>query len=339
MPEDETPHWTIAWDAGEARIQALGGMLGPVIFSLPDGRRVEPLARGWWSPADGAEYRALPPMIRHLCGEWPCVPFGMSRPQGLPEAWSVPPGEPVDSWPHGYGSNHEWSLVERAPDTLTIAIAYPSEHPVRRLQRTIRGIAGRAEIGIDLSVEMRRDFDLCLALHPVFRLPETAGQVAIEVEGAGGGRTYPIPPDSTSLARPDTAFQSLREVPAADGGVLDFTRLPTGLRNEELLQLVAGSGRVTLRNHAEAYAATLTYDPELFPTVMLWVANGGLAGYPWAGRFRALGVEPARAAFDLGQDVSARPDNPWLKAGVPTTIRLAAGERLSTSYSIGVEGL
>jgi hypothetical protein len=27
------------------------------------------------------------------------------------------------------------------------------------------------------------------------------------------------------------------------------------------------------------------------------------------------------------------------KAGVPTTIRLAAGERLSTSYSIGVEGL
>jgi hypothetical protein len=121
--------------------------------------------------------------------------------------------------------------------------------------------------------------------------------------------------------------------------VLDFTRLPTGLRNDELLQLVAASGRVTLRNHAEGYAATLTYDPELFPTLMLWVANGGLAGYPWKGRFQALGVEPARAAFDLGQEVSALPDNPWRKAGVPTTIRLAAGEWFSTSYAIGVESL
>jgi hypothetical protein len=339
MAGEMTPRWTIAWDAGEARVQAVGGMLGPATFSLPDGRRVAPLAQGWWSPADGAKYRALPPMIRELQGEWPCVPFGMSRRRELPEAWRIPQREPVDPWPHGYGSNHEWSLVNASAGQLTLAIDYPAEHPVRRLQRTVRGVPGRPEVRIDLSVEMRRNFDLCLALHPLFRLPDEDCGLEIVAVGAGGGRTYPVSPDPTSLIRPDTAFRSLSAVPAADGGVLDFTRLPTGLRNEELLQLVAASGRVTLRNNAEGYAATLTYDPELFPTLMLWVANGGLAGYPWNGRFRALGVEPSRAAFDLGQEVSALPDNPWRKAGVPTTIRLAAGERFSTSYAIGVESL
>jgi hypothetical protein len=276
-------------------------------------------------------------MIRQMRGEWPCIPFGMSRSRELPAAWRPSAPRTVDPWAHGYGSNHDWKLVERTPDAVTIAIDYPAEHPVRRLERTIRGVAGRAEVGIDLSIHMRRDFNLCLALHPVFRLPAEAKDMEVVIDGARGGRTYPIAPDSTSLVRPDAAFAALGAVPVADGRTLDFTRLPTGLRNEELLQVIAPTGRVTLRNHAAGYATTLRYDAELFPTLMLWVANGGLAGYPWQGQFRALGVEPARAAFDLGQEVSAKTDNPWRQAGVATTIRLAAGEMLTTRYAIGAE--
>lgn len=331
--------WTLRWDFGSATVQSLGGMLGGLELRLPDGRRIRPLAEGDWSAADGPAYAALPPMIRELRGEWPCIPFGKDEPRELPAAWVADTSRSVDRFAHGYGSHHGWKLVERSADGLTIAIDYPDAHPVRRVERTLRGIAGRAAIDIRLVVEMRSDFELCLALHPVFRLPEVAGAAELVVEGARGGRTYPIKPDPTSRLSPDKSFASPAAVPAADGGALDLTRYPSGLRNEELLQIVAPAGRVILRNHAEGYAAALDYDSELFPTLMLWVANGGLAGYPWQGRFRALGIEPARAAFDLGQAVSALPDNPWRQAGVPTTIRLAAGETLTTDYRISVASL
>jgi hypothetical protein len=331
--------WRIEWDAGRAAVQALGGMLGPLALTLPDGREVEPLALGDWSEAEGPAYDALPPMIRGLRGEWPCVPFGLDRPRALPPAWHPLPSPAVDPWTHGFGSHHEWTLMDRGTDTVTIAIHYPGDHPVRRLQRTVRGIPGRPAIAIDLEVEMRKDFDLCLALHPVFRLPETAGGMEIVIEGAGEGRTYPLVPDPTSRVVPDASFATLAAVPAPGAATVDFSHLPSESPSEDLLQVVASAGRVVLRNHAERYAAALEYDPGLFPTIMLWIANGGLAGYPWNGRFRALGVEPCRAAFDLGPAVSASPANPWRKAGLPTTIPLAAGDRLATRYAISVEAL
>jgi len=331
--------WTFRWDCGAATVQALGGMLGRLELRLPGGPAVTPLAEAHWSAADGAAFAALPPMIRELGGEWPCVPFGKDEPRDLPAVWAADMAGSVDRFAHGYGSHHPWRLVERTAEGVTIAIDYPDAHPVRRVERTLRGVAGTAAIAIGLAVEMRSGFDLCLALHPVFRLPENPGAVEVVVEGARGGRTYPVAPDPTSLLRPDAAFATLAEVPAAKGGALDLTRFPSGLRNEELLQVRATTGRVLLRNHAEGYAATLDYDAELFPTVMFWVANGGLAGYPFDGRYRALGIEPARAAFDLGQAVSALSHNPWRAAGVPTTIRLAAGERLETDYRISLEPL
>ncbi len=76
--------WTLRWDFGSATVQSLGGMLGGLELRLPDGRRIRPLAEGDWSAADGPEYAALPPMIRELRGEWPCVPFGKDEPRELP---------------------------------------------------------------------------------------------------------------------------------------------------------------------------------------------------------------------------------------------------------------
>lgn len=334
-----TGAWRIAWDRGTASVQSLGGMLGPADFVLADGRRVQPFAVGGWADDGSGEQAALPGLLRRLRGEWPCVPFGIAGQQGLPDGWRPAAVAAVDAWPHGYGSNHDWSLVSAGADSIVLRIEYPPDHPVRALQREIRGVPGRAELHIGLAIEARSAAELTLALHPILRLPAAPRQAEVAIAGAGSGRTLPFATDATSLARPDQPFASLEAVPAAAGGFLDFSRLPFESANEELLQIAASGGTVALRNLAERYVATLEYDAGLFPTVMLWIANCGRTAYPWNGAFRALGIEPARGAFDLGPAVSANPDNPWRQAGVPTTLHMAAGETISTTYRIGVAAL
>lgn len=331
--------WRIDWDRGTASVQALGGMLGPVEFALADGRRVQPLVVGGWAGDGTPEQAALPGLLRQMRGEWPCVPFGMEEQVALPVAWQAAPALVVDSWPHGYGSNHDWSLVSHDADGLVLVIDYPQDHPVRCLRREIRGVPGRAELDLSLRIEVRRAVELTIALHPVFRLPALPRQAELMIAGAGGGRTFPLVTDPSSQALQDQPFSSLAKVPAAAGGTLDLSRLPLEHANEELLQVAASGGHVSLRNLAERYTATLDYDALLFPTVLLWIANCGRMDYPWNGRFRALGIEPVRSAFDLGLAVSANPRNPWRGAGVPTTVTLSPDEPLSTTYRIGVTDL
>ncbi|MEQ1954635.1 hypothetical protein [Mesorhizobium sp. CN2-181] len=336
MRQDE---WRVTWDCGMATVQSLGAMLGPAEFLLPDGRRIQPLAVGEWGDDDTPERAALPGLLRRLRGEWPCVPFGVPSRTDLSAAWSGGSLPSSDPWPHGYGSNHEWSLVAHDGNEIELAIEYPATHPVSSLCRSIRGVRGKAELQIDLKVEMRSSADLPLGLHPVFRLPPAAGQAEVIIEGAVGGRSFPVPLDPSSKARPDAAFVKLDAVPAIGTGTIDFSRLPLEAPNEDLLQVAATAGRVVLRNLAERYVTSLQYESGLFPTVMLWIANCGRADYPWNGRFQALGIEPACAAFDLGLEASADPTNPWRRAGIPTTVRLPAGGRLATSYSIGITDL
>ncbi len=52
-----------------------------------------------------------------------------------------------------------------------------------------------------------------------------------------------------------------------------------------------------------------------------------------------LGIEAARAAYDLGQAVSADPANPLASAGFATSWPLRAQERFTTTYALSVEDL
>ena len=100
------------------------------------------------------------------------------------------------------------------------------------------------------------------------------------------------------------------------------------------MQLCGTGGEVGLVDMEQGCRTTLSFDPAVFPCVLLWIANRGRASYPWRNRFCAVGIEPVRAAFDLGVDVSCDPGNPIAKAGYPTALELAAGEVFSTSYRI-----
>ena len=331
-----TEVWTITWDRGTAEIQSLGGMLGPAWFDIESGDPVQPFFVAPWAGEPGA--KELPGLLRSLRGEWPCVPFGVER------------GEPVDGWhnratpigdgaAHGHGANYDWSLLDRGVDWIEIGIDYPAPHPVRRLRRRIDGCGGAPALNIDLAVDVRHDINLGLALHPTFRLPSTPGAARVEVAAMRRGLSYPVALDASSCALPGQWFERLDQVPGRVGGTFDFTRLPFANANEDLLQLQVDTGRVRVTNADEGWAATVVFDRSLFPSVVLWLTNCGWSDFPWSGRTSALGIEPARAAFDLGQPVSADPENPLAQSGVPTSIHLSAGESLSTRYVISVEAL
>ncbi|MBF2735792.1 MAG: hypothetical protein ISN26_06960 [Betaproteobacteria bacterium AqS2] len=364
---------TIVWDRGAAEIQLLGGMLGPLRLKLAAGRgqgadggsdrppwwdrdwpgawkyhegedglrEVSVLAVAPWGEDIGPEYDALPPLMQRLRGEWPCAPFGApAAPARLPWRWRPRRAAGwADPHIHGHAANHPWTLERREETAVELAIDCPAEHPLRRLERRIAGIPGEAAVEIGLRIEARREVALPVALHPVFALPRRPRAALLEPGEFKAGRVCPLQagPES-SLLVPDAEFSSIEAIPST-AGETSIARLPLDIATEELVQLCGTGGAVSLVDMEQGCRTTLRFDPQAFPSVLLWVANGGRTDYPWRGRFVAVGVEPVRAAFDLGVDVSCDPGNPIAKAGYPTALELGAGESFSTSYRIEATSL
>jgi hypothetical protein len=192
---------------------------------------------------------------------------------------------------------------------------------------------------LDLEIETSRVIDLGFALHATFRLPETPGSASLDVAGFKRGLSFPAPLDASGRAKPGRWFDRLTDVSGARENVVDFSRQPFAEPNEDLLQLEAVGGCVRLLNAEEKWAAQLDYDPFVFPSIVLWVSNRGWTSFPWSGRTQALGIEPTRAAMNLGQPVSGGTANPLERTGIPTSLRISPGSIFKTSYAISVENL
>lgn len=328
----------LSWDCGEAAIEPLGAMLGPVEFRLPSGRPVSPLAVAPWGDDTGPEHDALLPLLKRLRGEWPCVPFGAPRlPEGLPGRWGGVTVEGMGDDFHGFCSNNTWTLADKGDGWVELTIDYPDNHVVRRLVRKISGVLGQTALEMELTVEVRRDVSLPVALHPVFRLPERPGSAKLDAGRFEQGWTFPAEVEKgVSRFVPDAGFSSLSAVPSSMGEVAADC-LPLDFDTEELLQLAGVQGCVTLRNEKEGYDAFLEFDPQVFNGVVLWLSNRGRTAYPWLGRFLAIGIEPVRAAFDLGPEVGCNPENPMAKVGFSTALRIKKDAHFSTTYRIGVK--
>jgi hypothetical protein len=340
--EEHLERISMRWDRGEATLQSIGGMLAPVRFDLEDGRSVYPLHVAPWEDEDMSDQ---PGILRRLRGDWPCVPFGAAPQRPLPKPWSgdiFKPGPPQiadDPHPHGYGSNHHWSLRQSESQCLTGTVLYPDNHPIEALERHVEGIAGRTEIACSLTVTPRRDCNLPIGLHPVFKLPNSEGDAILDVGPHKTVWSHPLDEERpVSLVHPNRHFESLDNLWSREDRPLSLTRLPSAGASETLLLLTGTCGRVHLTNKAERYRVTLQWDPEVFPSLMLWMSNRGRAYRPWNGRHLAIGIEPVRAAFDLGVRISARP-NPLNNAGVETSYPFKAGMPLTTQYRIGVEAI
>lgn len=329
----------LAWAHGSLAVQLQAGMLGPVTFLLPDGRQISPMQVAPWTFEPAAA--ELPGILRQLRGEWPCVPFGYSvPPDGWPEEWRpvMPPGPP-DEEVHGHSSNHPWHWLPSAPGSLRLGIDLPAPSPVARLERVIAPDPASAAIDLELHIHIRTACRLPLGLHPTFRLPAEPGMARLEPGGFDHGLTYPATVEpGASLFASAQRFASLARVPARDGGVRDAGSLPYRENIEELLQLNGIDGTAALANLAEGYRVRLQWQPEHFPSLLLWLSNRGRTAYPWSGRHLAVGIEPICSPFGLGV-ATAIAENPIARSGTPTARDFAAGEHFVTRYRISAEPL
>jgi hypothetical protein len=319
-------------------------MLGPAWFHVDD-RLVQPFAVAPWANDVGPQHEALPPLLKRLRGEWPCVPFGMpdSR-ENLPPAWAsgIPNREDdADPHPHGYSSNAHWELNRLEPDRIELVLEYPKDHPIERLTRTICASKTSAVLVIALKVQARKAVDLPIGLHAVLYLPQACGGAHLTFSGDVQAWTLPVPLEpGISRLKPDVQGIALTRVPCIAAGeqseTEDLTRLPLSQGTEELVLVVGTQGHAQLVHTAECHAIDLTWDPKVFPACLLWLSNRGRDSYPWNCRFLAVGIEPIRSAFDLGTAVSRHQSNPLWRAAVPCTYSFSPEHPLETSYSIAV---
>lgn len=338
---------SLRWAHGSLTVQRLGAMLAPVLFDLPSGRTAEPLYIAPWADdgtANDDELAALPPILRRLRGEWPCVPFGADEPDSLADGWESSMGRrlplPANPPPHGESSNAEWNWEVAGRDRLCLSLDYSDEHPIARVERDVIPSADATAVDIVLRIMPRVDCQLPLGLHPTFALPSMAGAASIIPPHSKQIRSYPgsLEPGADIFV-PDAAFSRLADAPDQRGGAMDASRVPFDTPGEDLLQLVGvEEGQVSLDNHDGGYRVTLSWNAEHFPSLLIWYSNRGRQDAPWLGRNTALGLEPVCSAFDLGAAI-ATSDNPIARLGVPTSYPLQAGKVFQTNYSIAAGDL
>ncbi|WDZ79981.1 hypothetical protein PWG15_31660 (plasmid) [Ensifer adhaerens] len=332
----QTTRRALAWAHGCLSVQSLGGMLGPVLFLLPDGRQVSPLQVAPWG--NDPERVALPEILQELRGEWPCVPFGSDAGRNLPDGWTATGESFVGAGaPHGHGSNTHWDWRACDDGQITMECHYPDHHPIRRLRRRIVPDQGAAAIDLTLEVEARRPCRLPIGLHPTFRLSLRPGSVVIEP--GRYDRVWSFPGDvepGAALFAPDRPWSSLDEIETRDGFTVDATQVPLAADTEDLLQLSGIDGSVALHYRDEGFRARLSWQKEHFPGLLIWYSNRGRKAYPWNGRHVALGVEPIASAFDLGPAVCTD-GNPIAASGIATAIAFEPGQTFVTHYRLSVE--
>lgn len=327
---------SMAWAHGVVSVQALGGMIGPTSFVLPDGRQVSPFHIAPWfnEPVTAG----LPGILHRLRGEWPCVPFGSDALGSLPAPWRADgdtfAGADV---PHGHGSNVAWQFLPTTEQALHLTCRYPETHPIRALHRTIRPDPATAALDFTLTVVARRPCRLPIGLHPSLRLP-FSGQADLIAPAFQTGRVLPLLAEPSSLLQPDATFDSLDAVPTRSGTKMSLSRLPLATAHEDLVQLCGVSGDAVLRDVNNGYQTRLSWNTAHFPSALLWLSNRGRDHAPWNSRHTALGIEPICSAFDLGPAVSNAP-NPISDAGVATTIAFSPDAPFTTTYRIAVEPL
>lgn len=324
---------SLTWSHGVVTVEPLGGMLGPTLFVLPDGRQIAPFHIAPWFADDQADQ---PGILQRLRGEWPCVPFGAASDRAAQDGWpaSDPAMEP-DAFAHGYGSNHHWSWAAAPEDELALTIDYPAPHPIARLRRSVRPVAGQTALDYTLWVTPRRDCLLPIGLHPVFRLPAQPSAARLNI-AAQAACSFPGRVDASSIFAPGQIVADWHAVPLTDGTVLDPASVPLARQTEDLLQLLQVPGRAELHNLAEGYRVRLDWNADHFPDLLLWFSNRGRAHPPWNGRHLALGVEPVCAAFDLGTQISSQP-NPINAGGGRTAHQFRAGQVFETHYRMTVQ--
>lgn len=323
-------HVDVEWSHGRARLHSTAAMLTDLTLETPHGPR-HPLAAATWTPDDPAAAQA-PAHVRVLGGDFIALPFGSTTvPADAPPAWRRVDG-PANTPAHGLPADADWRLRHDPATNIAHATFVPSAgHAIERLQRTVRGVPGRARVEFTLEATARVSHRTSLGLHPILALPEN-GHARIDVDFEAG-RAWPGRLHARSRPLPDAVFSRLDAVPTSRGRA-DLSIVPAPHPTEEVVQLVGARSPFRLR-HDDGTTVVVEWDDGLLPSLLLWLSDRSIDEAPWRGRYRGLGVEPIASAFDFGLATSLA-DNPLARAGALTALSLEAGRTLRTHHAIEV---
>ena len=332
---DRMQRFMLQWKCGRASVRASAAMLWDCEFILPSGRRFEPFARAPWADEPSIDGN-LPSHMRHLGGEFVCVPFGIGgRPQGLLPAWDAEEWDRVNPEPHGLSSDASWTLMRADSHEIVLRLDYPASSDIDHLTRRVRAIDDAPALELELTVHARRPTRQPIGLHPILRLPEAPEELLINAN-FDFGMTYPAltPPGITRVAL-GRRFERLDAIPGARGGSVDYGRLPKHGPTEEMLMLCGVQSPVIVRYPSERVHFRLSWDTRILPSCLLWPSDRSITDPPWNGRFRGLGLEPLAGIFDGSREL-ALADNPLAVMGVPTCLVIKPEQPLKIPYRIEV---
>lgn len=318
-----------------ATVNPLAAMVVDAVF-LVDNREHRPLARAPWIGGPGLDEH--PGHVRVLGGDFVGLPFGASgEPPALDSEWrGLIPASPPEP-PHGPAAEEEWEVVDRSETHVLLALDYPVDSPIARVERRIAVRDDAPALDLELHVWARRAAEVSLAVHPILRLPADPRALSIAVP-FDRGFTYPghIDPGVGPTA-PWREFSRLDSVPAREGvpsvdGHLDLARVPLEWPVQDNVLLADVTGPVVADFADTGTRVTIEWDRAILPHVMLWLSDGVIDEEPWRGRYRGLGVEPLAAAFDFADTVSTAP-NPLTARGVRTSVNLDPDRPLVVRHS------
>jgi hypothetical protein len=334
--------WHLNWSHGTATVNSLGGMIGPVNFSLPDSRTVQPFSIfPWCDEPLGADEKERSPLLGGARGDWFCAPFGMARPtsQSLMGEWRHLHKAENKSRAHGVSAHSQWRLVDRGDSYLDITFDGFTEGPIKSIRRLITAVKDAPTINCEIQMNVRESCRLPVGLHPTLRLPMTPGSLILKPGQFRFGTTFPgMFEQASPIFNSDKRFNVLTAVPSRDGGVIDASRLPFPRPVDDIVQLCEIDGHFGVENHEDGYKFELKWDPKKLPSCIIWICSGGRIRSPWSGRYFAVGIDPICSAFDLGAVIS-RAENPLTKAGVKTAVELEPTKTWSVKYQFGVKPL
>jgi len=315
--------WVIANKDTELAITEEGGQMAPVVFFRDSKSPVKPYYIAPWSEED---LKIDAPVLRHLRGDFFCMPFGEGH------------GEPASAkW--------KFQTVKTEKDATTLELAMDTKVRPGHLTKQLSIVEGESVI-YQCDTISDATGKMCLGHHAILDVPEEQGSIRITTSPILFGMTNPVIPWFYSegeyyALQPNKKFKSLSKVPTIwkDEPFTDCSIYPNRRGFIDILQVYAKQGKnpgwIAAAVPARGYLWFALKDAEILPSTVMWMENHGRHQSPWNGRNCCLGLEDVIGYFADGLKNSISP-NQLNEAGIPTFHELSKKTPLAVRYIQGV---
>lgn len=299
--------WILESDCVSLAVTQLGAHMAPVSFYRAEDP-IEPYYISPWQSENIAVPKGVSEKVQR--GDFFCMPFGRDR----------DPNAAVKHPPHGETAVAQWSFVGLASEAgrCSLTIERLLEACPGRVRRTLSLRAGHNAIYAETVIDGYSG-PVTFAHHPMLRAPVRERSLLVSTSPIRFGSTYPLP-----FSNPAAGERQALPVAAEFGSLkeLGCESWPARKGCTDLLQLANTAGEdgfawTAAVNTDEDYAWFALKDPEVLPSLVMWMENGGRPASPYSGRSCVLGLEDACTYFDRGVRESAQ-ENSFSHHGVRT---------------------